>query len=191
MLKQNINFFIIIMLQGFAMCITPQIYAQETYDIVIYGGTSAAITAAVQAKRMGKTVVIVSPDLHLGGLSSGGLGWTDSGNKAVIGGLAREFYECVYRHYQNSNAWIWQNFEDYGNRAQGTEAIEDGSRAMWVFEPHVAEKIFENWITEYGIPVNRNQWLDRSKGVLKDGNRLVSITMLNGKTPLFKSSGTR
>ena len=53
------------------------------YDIVIYGGTSAAVTAGVQATQMGKSVIIVSPDRHLGGLSSGGLGWTDSGNKSV------------------------------------------------------------------------------------------------------------
>jgi ribulose 1,5-bisphosphate synthetase/thiazole synthase len=49
---------------------------QEVFDLVIYGGTSAAVTAAVQAKMMGKSVVVVSPDIHLGGLSSGGLGWT-------------------------------------------------------------------------------------------------------------------
>src|ERR687897_1896382 len=70
-----------------------------TYDLVIYGGTSAAVTAAVQARRMGKTVVVVSPDEHLGGLSSGGLGFTDTGDKSVIGGLSREFYQSVYQHY--------------------------------------------------------------------------------------------
>ena len=69
-------------------------------DIIIYGGTSAAIVAAVQAIRMGKSVIVVSPDLHLGGLSSGGLGFTDTGNKKVIGGLSREFYQRIYNHYQ-------------------------------------------------------------------------------------------
>ena len=78
-----------------------------TYDVVIYGGTAAAVTAAVQATVMGKTVVIVSPDRHLGGLSSGGLGFTDTGNKAVIGGLAREFYHRVWRHYDSPAAWAW------------------------------------------------------------------------------------
>src|SRR5688572_31551143 len=75
----------------------PQSTAQ--YDVVVYGGTAAAVTAAVQARTMGKSVVIVSPDRHLGGLSSGGLGFTDTGNKAVIGGLAREFYHRVWQHY--------------------------------------------------------------------------------------------
>ncbi len=63
----------------------------RTYDLVIYGPTSAGIAAAVQAKRMNLDVVVVGPDKHLGGLSAGGLGWTDSGNKAVIGGIALEF----------------------------------------------------------------------------------------------------
>ena len=65
------------------------------FDVVVYGGTSAGVIAAVQAARMGKSVVIVGPDQHLGGLSSGGLGWTDIGNKAVIGGIARDFYQRV------------------------------------------------------------------------------------------------
>mgnify|MGYP003347614163 FL=1 len=74
-------------------------------DIVIYGGNSAAISAAVQAKRMGKSVVVVSPDQRLGGLTSNGLGWTDSGKKEVVGGIAREFYHRVWRHYQSPEAW--------------------------------------------------------------------------------------
>src|ERR1043165_7131772 len=83
------------------------------YDLVIYGGTCSAITAAVQAKKMGKSVVVVSPDKHLGGLSSGGLGFTDTGNKAVIGGLARDFYYRVWEHYQKPAAWRWQKQSDY------------------------------------------------------------------------------
>jgi ribulose 1,5-bisphosphate synthetase/thiazole synthase len=70
------------------------------HDVVIYGGTCAAVISAVQVKKMGKSVIIVSPDKHLGGLSSGGLGFTDTGNKAVIGGLARDFYHRIYLHYQ-------------------------------------------------------------------------------------------
>ena len=69
-------------------------YAQKA-DVIIYGGTAAAITAAVQVSKMGKSVIIVSPDTHLGGLSSNGLGFTDTGNKSVIGGQAREFYHRV------------------------------------------------------------------------------------------------
>ncbi len=152
------------------------------YDLVIYGGTAAAVTAAVQAKQMGKTVLIVSPDKHLGGLSSGGLGFTDTGNKAVIGGLAREFYHRVYQHYQKSEAWQWEKREQFGNKGQGTVALDGENRTMWIFEPHVAEQVFEDFIREYKIPVVRNEWLNRKAGVKKSGKRIVSIKTLSGKT---------
>src|SRR5690242_14297733 len=91
----------------FVLLLTVAAGAQSInkYDVVIYGGTAAAVTAAIQAKQMGKSVVIVSPDKHLGGLSSGGLGFTDTGNKAVIGGLAREFYHRLWQHYDQPSAW--------------------------------------------------------------------------------------
>lgn len=152
------------------------------YDLVIYGGTAAAVTAAVQAKQMGKTVLIVSPDKHLGGLSSGGLGFTDTGNKAVIGGLAREFYHRVYQHYQKPEAWQWERREQFGNKGQGTVAMDGENRTMWIFEPHVAEQVFEDFIREYKIPVVRNEWLNRQTGVKKSGKRIVSIKTLSGKT---------
>lgn len=152
------------------------------YDLVIYGGTAAAVTAAVQAKRMGKTVIVVSPDKHLGGLSSGGLGFTDTGNKAVIGGLAREFYHRVWQHYQKPEAWKWEKREQYGNKGQGTPAIDGENRTMWIFEPHVAEQVFEDLIREHQIAVVRNEWLDRQNGVRKNGARIISIKTLSGKS---------
>ena len=155
---------------------------QAQYDLVIYGGTAAAVTAAVQAKQMGKTVIIVSPDKHLGGLSSGGLGFTDTGNKAVIGGLAREFYHRVYQHYQKPEAWNWERREQFGDKGQGTVAMDGENRTMWIFEPHVAEQVFEDFIREYKIPVVRNEWLNRKTGVKKSGASIVSIKTLSGKT---------
>jgi hypothetical protein len=156
--------------------------ATETYDIVIYGGSSAAITAAVQAKQMGKSVVIVSPDKHLGGLTSGGLGYTDSGNTGAIGGLSREFYHRVYKKYQNDAAWRWEKKDQYANQGQGTKAMVHDDQTMWIFEPHIAEAVFDEWIAEMKIPVVRNAWLDREKGVKKDGTKIVSVTTLDGKT---------
>jgi hypothetical protein len=152
------------------------------FDVVIYGGTSAGVIAAVQAKKMGKSAVIVCPDRHLGGLSSGGLGWTDTGNKAVIGGLSREFYQRIWKHYDQPTAWKWEKPSDFGNKGQGTPAIDGAERTMWIFEPHVAEQVFEDFIKEYQIPVDRDQWLDRAKGVNESAGRITSITMLSGKT---------
>jgi len=152
------------------------------YDLVIYGGTSAAVSAGVQAKKSGLSVVIVSPDKHLGGLTSGGLGYTDSGNKAVIGGLARDFYHRVWKYYQMPETWKWQKLEDYGNKGQGTPAMDGENRTMYIFEPSVAEKVFEDYVREFEIPVHRDEWLDRKNGVTKKNGRIVSITTLNGKT---------
>ena len=151
-------------------------------DVIIYGGTSAAIIAAVEVKQSGKSVVVVSPDIHLGGLTSGGLGWTDTGDKSVIGGLSREFYHRVFMHYDTKEAWNWQPKEAYGNKGQGTRAMDGESRTMWIFEPSVAERIFEDFVKEHEIEVVRDEWLDRENGVdIKDG-KITSITSLSGTT---------
>ena len=77
----------------------------EKTDLVIYGSTPAAIAAGVQAKRMGKSVVIVSPEHRIGGLTTGGLGQTDIGNKAAFGGIALEFYKAVASYYADRSKW--------------------------------------------------------------------------------------
>lgn len=149
-------------------------------DVVIYGGTSAAVIAAVQATKMGKSVVMVSPDKHLGGLSSGGLGWTDSGDKSVIGGLSRNFYHRIWQAYQQPSAWKQEAREKFGNKGQGTVAMDATDRTMWIFEPSVAEKVFEDYVREFKLDVRRDEWLDRAKGVeLKDG-RIIAISTLSG-----------
>lgn len=157
----------------------PDIYDA---DVIIYGGTSAAVVAAVEVVQSGKTVIIVSPDKHLGGLTSGGLGYTDTGNKAVIGGLSREFYHRVYNHYNDSSAWVWQKQSEYGNKGQGTVAMDGENRTMWIFEPHVAEKVFENFVVENNITVFRDEWLNRENGIVKEEGEIVSFTTLSGKS---------
>ena len=155
----------------------------ETYkaDVIVYGGTSAAVTTAVQVHRMGQTVIIVSPDKHLGGMSSSGLGFTDTGNKEVIGGLAREFYQLIYQHYQKPEAWRWQKQSEYGNTGQGNPAIDGEKRTMWIFEPHVAEEAFETLIKQNNITVHRDEWLDRETGLIKKDGKIISFKTLSGK----------
>jgi len=159
----------------------PEIKEVYNADIIIYGGTSAAIIAAVEVVKSGKTVLIVSPDQHLGGLTSGGLGFTDTGNKAVIGGLSREFYHRVWLHYKDDAAWNWQNQSDFGNKGQGTVAMDGEFRTMWLFEPHVAEKVFEDFVKENNIKVLRGEWLDRKMGVVKKKGGIISFSTLSGK----------
>src|SRR5262249_19511576 len=75
--------------------------ADREYEIVVYGATSGGVSAAVQAARMGHSVILIEPGKHLGGMTSGGLGATDIGNKRAIGGISREFYQRVRAHYQD------------------------------------------------------------------------------------------
>ncbi|MHC4876542.1 MAG: FAD-dependent oxidoreductase [Planctomycetota bacterium] len=145
------------------------------YDVVVYGGTSAGVAAAIQAARMGRTTIVIEPGQHIGGLTSGGLGATDSGNKSVIGGISREFYRRVKQHYDNPAAWIFEERETYGRY----RASDD---AMWTFEPKVAEQIYLRMLAAHDIPIVRNERLNRQSGVARRGQRIVSITMESAKT---------
>jgi hypothetical protein len=131
---------------------------------------------------MGKSVIIVSPDKHLGGLSTSGLGFTDTGRKEVIGGLAREFYQLLYDHYMKPESWTWQKQTEYGNKGQGSPAIDGEKRTMWIFEPHAAEEAFNLMISRNNIMVYRDEWLDRQNGVSKEKGSIISIKTLSGKT---------
>lgn len=179
-MKKNLYLFSLIIVGFiFSSCSQSDVYRA---DVIVYGGTSAAVTSAVQVKRMGRSVIIVSPDMHLGGMSSSGLGFTDTGNKEVIGGLAREFYQLIYNHYQKPEAWKWQKQSEYGNRGQGNPAIDGEKRTMWIFEPHVAEEAFETLLGQYQIKVFRDEWLDRETGVIKDKRqRIMFFKTLSGK----------
>ena len=168
---------------GLAMVPRPFLYGNRPdyeADIIVYGGTSAAVTAAVQASRMGHSVIMVSPARHLGGLTSNGLGFTDTGDKRVIGGLSREFYHRIYQHYQQSGVWKWQDKSEFGNRGQGTPAIDGDARTMWIFEPHAAEEVFEDFIDEHQIEVHRDEWLDRDSGVEVRNGHITAIKTLSG-----------
>lgn len=99
------------------------------YDVCIYGGNSAAVTAACSAARMGKKVVVVSPDLRLGGMTTGGLGYTDIGNKQVVFGLAKQFYRKLGERY--------------------------GRLESWIFEPSAALEVMESYMDHPNITLHR------------------------------------
>jgi hypothetical protein len=121
-------------------------------DVVIYGNTPAGIAAAIQTARMGKKPILVTPQKRLGGMTTNGLGATDSGNKAVIGGIAREFYSRVKQHYDDPAAWTLVKRDQYA----GYRPKDD---AMWYFEPHVAEQLLETMLREANVPIVREQRL--------------------------------
>ncbi len=132
--------------------------------------------AAVQAARMGKSVLLVEPGEHLGGLTSGGLGSTDIGNKAAIGGLASDFYSRICRYYQKEDAWSWQKRENY---APGK--AWDQEQRWWMFEPHVAEGIFHDLVREASVPVLLNERLNLKEGVVKEGSRIECLILESGR----------
>jgi hypothetical protein len=147
------------------------------YDVVVYGGTSGGVISAVQARKMGKTVILIEPGDNLGGLTSGGLGATDIGNKEAIGGLAREFYYRIWKHYQNPGAWRQETSAQYAKKRRAPSPD-----TMWTFEPHVAEQVMDELVADYKIPVMRRERLDLKNGVKKNGARITSIVMESGKT---------
>ncbi len=162
---------------GFAL--TAMAEEAKTYDIVVYGGTSGGVTAGIQAARMGKSVVIIEPTKFLGGLTTGGLGATDIGNKQAIGGMSREFYHRIWEHYQKPENWKQQtSAEYYAKKPHGAAGNEE---TMWTFEPHVATKIYDEMIAEAKVPVVYSERLDLKNGVKKDGTRITEIVMESGK----------
>lgn len=157
------------------------LFDEKPADIVVYGGTSAGVTAAVQAAKTGKSVVLIAPEGRLGAMSSAGLGFTDSGKTATIGGLSREFYHRIWKEYRKPETWKWQKRESFTAKGQGTRAIDDEHEVMWIFEPSVAEKVFDEWVGEHkNIRVVRGERLDRESGVEKAGGRIVAISTLDG-----------
>ncbi len=157
-------------------------YGQKnfTYDLVIYGGTSAGIAAAIQGARMGKNIVLIEPTKRIGGLTTGGLGQTDIGNKQAIGGISREFYQHVKKYYQNPENWKFQKRESY--RDGGQTKTGPNEDAMWTFEPSAALKIVKEMLgKEKNITLVYEQRLNRKNGVKKLKGIIQSIQMESGQ----------
>jgi hypothetical protein len=133
-------------------------------DVVVYGATASGVVAAVSASREGKSAVIVEPGRHVGGMVSGGLGATDFGNRAAIGGISREFFRRVLAHY----------VETYG---PGSPQVKDSSDGFH-FEPHVATLVLRKMLEEARVEVVFESPIDR---VEKDGARITSIRSTRGE----------
>ncbi|MEX0883709.1 MAG: FAD-dependent oxidoreductase, partial [Cyclobacteriaceae bacterium] len=153
----------------------------ESFDIVIYGGTSAGVAAAIQSSRMGKSVILIEPSYHVGGLTTGGLGATDIGNKQAIGGISREFYQNIKAYYDQPQHWQWQERGEYFNRPGQGRSVE-GEETMWTFEPSAAKAVYEQMMDKENITLVTEKRLDRSNGVRSQNNRITSITMESGET---------
>lgn len=155
--------------------ISLQSHAANTYDIVVYGGSAGGFTAAIQAAKMGKSVALIEPSGHIGGISVDGLGITDIDsqkafqNSVAVGGLALEFYRRVARYYHRE-----KEFE---------EALRTRTKNhdLWPFECHVGEQLILNWLAEYKIAIFVNSRLIESpKAVEKKSNKITKINIESG-----------
>ena len=175
---KNTNFLLLVLLLLFNIEVFCQ--SVQSYDIVVYGATSSGITAAIQSSRLDKKVLLIEPGHRIGGLTTGGLGQTDIGNKQAIGGISREFYQNIKNHYQKQVNWIWQKRESYRDGGQTTS--DSMENAMWTFEPSAALRVFKEMIRkEKNITLIYSQRLNRKSGVKKTGGKIVSIQMESGQ----------
>ena len=149
-------------------------------DVIIYGGTSAGVAAAIQTARLGKSIILIEPSSRIGGLTTGGLGQTDIGNKHIVGGISREFYQNIKSHYDDPNNWDWQSKSEYVDGGQTRTGITE--TAMWTFEPSAALAVYHKMMKDLDIRLVYNQKLNRSTGVKKEANTINSITMESGET---------
>jgi hypothetical protein len=146
-------------------------------DVVIYGGTSAGITAAIQVAKAGKSVVLIEPGKHLGGMAVEGLGGTDIDNHSqftnspAVGGLALEFYRRISKAYNSL-----EEFEH-------ARSIGIKNTMLWRFESHVAEMIYQRWVEEHNIRVfTGHRLIESSNAVIKKGAVIRKIKMENGSS---------
>jgi hypothetical protein len=148
-------------------------------DVVVYGGTSSGVIAAAQAARMGKSVLLIVPDGHLGGMTTGGLGATDRGSPRTVTGLAREFYRGLYVYYSDPAAWKYETRAEYLPKHPWT-TTED-LKLHWFFEPHAADLVYRGMLARAGVTIVSGERLDLKQRVGKDGERVVAITMESGR----------
>ncbi|HEX5791028.1 MAG TPA: FAD-dependent oxidoreductase, partial [Luteolibacter sp.] len=149
--------------------------AVHQVDVAVYCDNPGGVTAAIQVARMGKKVLLISPNGHPGGLTASGLGYTDIGNIAILGGLSHEFHHRAYLHYQKPEAWTFEKQDQFANKGQGGPALDHQHQLASTFEPKVAEAIFRAMLEQNKVKVVIDR-LDRSTIQMKD-RRIESIRL--------------
>jgi hypothetical protein len=156
-------------LTAFADWSTPGLVTAEA-DVIVYGATVAGISAAIQARRMGRTALILEPSAHIGGMTTGGLGNTDIGAPDSVGGLADEFYRRV-------GDWYAANPEHHDGGGITTAAVTTGV-ARYTFEPSVASAVLGQMLTEAKVPVHTGV---RLRTVDRRGTTLLALVAEDGR----------
>ncbi|GAA0540335.1 FAD-dependent oxidoreductase [Chitinophaga japonensis] len=165
------------------LCSAHLLQAQKKWDVCVYGETPAGITAAIQAARMHKQVVLISNTAHLGGMAASGLTATDLNNFRIAGGLTRDFYRRLYAYYSDSSAWRSESRDTFFERSKKRtySGKNDSLQMQWVYESHVGEDIFRQMLQDAGVQVAYNERLHPAHGVEKEGARISAVRMENGR----------
>jgi hypothetical protein len=137
---------------------------KESFDFVVVDSTPSGLVAAIAAARQGLKVAVVTEDSHLGGMQTSGLGWTNIGQEATVGGLAREFFHRVQAYYAAK----------YGGDSEQVQACRGGL----LFESHVAEKVYRDWLHEAGVECF---FEEVASGVIKNGGRIEALATASGR----------
>jgi hypothetical protein len=159
-------------------------YAQNNnYDVCVYGETPSGITAAIQAARMGKQVLLLSTGNHVGGVMTAGLTATDINNYRLIGGIAREAFQKLYTYYQNPAVWRNQTRDEFFelSKKRTFTGKNDSLKMQWVYESNVLENIFKLMLKDAKVTVIYNQKIKRNRGVVKEGTAIKRLITTSNK----------
>jgi len=143
--------------------------AEIAADVCVYGGTSGGVVAAVQAARMGKSVILVDPGKHVGGMTSGGLSAVDIGDPRTVGGVTREYFTRLVANYGLTLPW-----DKPFARKKGSGPATGGAYSI---EPHVAEETFLAMLKDAGVTLHTSQ---RLAAVEKQGARIRALKTESG-----------
>jgi len=137
----------------------------HSYDLIVFDSTPGGLAAAIATARRNMRVLILTEDQHIGAMQTAGLGNTNAGQRATVGGLAAEFHHRILHYYT----------DHYGSNSPQAKQSSNGFH----FEPHVAEAVYEAWIAEEDIHIWREV---RPDAIQRDGNRILAIRLADGRT---------
>lgn len=172
---------LILAVAAFAMAM-PLFGKNLKCDICVYGGTAGGVMAAVQAARMGSSVVLISECAHVGGMVTSGLTATDINKHLAVGGLAEEFYREIYKYYMNDAAWHNQTRDEFmeSTKKRTFSGKNDTRKMQWVYESHVGEEIMKRMLEDAGVRVVYGHRLPGPDSVLKRGAAIKSLKFSDG-----------
>lgn len=184
-MKRLITILSLIVAMAACRTLAPTEGAKQSCDVCVYGGSASGCIAAIQAARMGKTVILISPLGHVGGLPTSGLTATDMNKHKCIGGVAAEFYGRIYEYYMDPSVWRNQTREEFmtSTLKRTYTGKNDERRIQWVYESGVAEKIMLDMLQEAGVKMLLGcRLVESSSAVSKKGNRISRLRLTSGTT---------